>query len=63
MAKKIKITLTMTEQEAEWFEQFCFVEDEFAWTKFINRIGKIVRIAREKFQLESEQEGNDGKVL
>ena len=57
MAKKIKITLTMTEQEAEWLEQFCFVEDEFAWTKFINRIGKTVRIAREKFQLESEQEG------
>lgn len=40
----------MTEEEAEWLEQICFIEDELPWQKFINRVGKTVRRARHAFQ-------------
>lgn len=48
--KKIKITITMTEQEAEWLEQACFVEDDFPHSKFLNRVSRVARRARHAFQ-------------
>lgn len=48
--KKIRITITMTEEEATWLEQVCFIEEEMPWTKFINRVGKTARKARHAFQ-------------
>ena len=48
--KKIKITITMTEQEAEWLEQACFVEEDFPHSKFLNRVSRVARRARHAFQ-------------
>lgn len=49
--KKIKITITMTEQEAEWLEQACFIEEEeVPHSKFLNRVSRLARRARHAFQ-------------
>jgi hypothetical protein len=48
--KKIRITLTMTEQEAEWLEQACFVEEEYPHSKFLNHVSQVARRARHAFQ-------------
>ena len=48
--KKIKITITMTEQEAEWLEQACFIEEEAPHSKFLNRVSRLARRARHAFQ-------------
>jgi hypothetical protein len=48
--KKIRITLTMTEQEAEWLEQACFVEEDYPHSKFLNRVSQVARRARHAFQ-------------
>jgi len=48
--KKVKITITMTEQEAEWLEQACFVEEDFPHSKFLNRVSRVARRARHAFQ-------------
>jgi len=51
----------MTEEEAEWLEQICFIEDELPWQKFINRVGKTVRRARHAFQQSAQSDG--GRVM
>lgn len=56
--KKIRVTITMTEEEAEWLEQICFIEDELPWQKFINRVGKTVRRARHAFQQSVQRTAN-----
>lgn len=48
--KKIRITITMTEQEAEWLEQACFIEDDYPHSKFLNRVSNVARRARHAFQ-------------
>jgi hypothetical protein len=48
--KKIRITLTMTEQEAEWLEQACFVEEDYPHSKFLNHVSNVARRARHAFQ-------------
>jgi hypothetical protein len=48
--KKIRITITMTEQEAEWLEQACFIEEEYPHSKFLNRVSRLARRARHAFQ-------------
>jgi len=48
--KKIRITITMTEQEAEWLEQACLVEEEFPHSKFLNHVSNVARKARHAFQ-------------
>ena len=40
----------MTEQEAEWLEQACFVEEDFPHSKFLNRVSRVARRARHAFQ-------------
>ena len=48
--KNIRITITMTEQEAEWLEQACFIEEEFEHSKFLNHVSNLARRARHAFQ-------------
>ena len=55
--KKIKITITMTEQEAEWLEQACFVEEDFPHSKFLNRVSRVARRARHAFQQSVQTDG------
>lgn len=57
--KKIRITITMTEEEAAWLEQICFIEEELPWQKFINRVGKTVRRARHAFQQSVQADEGD----
>ena len=40
----------MTEQEAEWLEQACFIEEEAPHSKFLNRVSRLARRARNAFQ-------------
>lgn len=47
--KKIKITITMTEEEARWLEQLLFIEDDYAWSKFFRRIANVIRRAINAF--------------
>lgn len=61
--KKIRVTITMTEEEAEWLEQICFIEDELPWQKFINRVGKTVRRARHAFQQSVQSDGGRAMSL
>jgi hypothetical protein len=60
--KKIRVTITMTEEEAEWLEQICFIEDDFPWQKFINRVGKTVRRARHAFQQSAPRLYDESEV-
>jgi len=56
--KKIKITITMTEQEAEWLEQACFIEDDYPHSKFLNRVSRLARRARHAFQQNVQRTAN-----
>ena len=56
--KKIKITITMTEQEAEWLEQACFIEEEAPHSKFLNRVSRLARRARHAFQQSVQRTAN-----
>lgn len=40
----------MTEQEAEWLEQACFIEEDCPHSKFLNRVSRLARRARHAFQ-------------
>ena len=49
----------MTEQEAEWLEQACFVEEDFPHSKFLNRVSRVARRARHAFQQSVQADGAD----
>ena len=49
----------MTEQEAEWLEQACFVEEDFPHSKFLNRVSRVARRARHAFQQSVQADEGD----
>ena len=61
--KKIKITITMTEQEAEWLEQACFIEEDYPHSKFLNRVSRLARRARHAFQQSVQSDGGRAMSL
>ena len=56
--KKIRITITMTEQEAEWLEQACFIEEDYPHSKFLNHVSRLARRARHAFQHSVQRTAN-----
>ena len=48
----------MTEQEAEWLEQACFIEDDYPHSKFLNRVSRLARRARHAFQQSVQRTAN-----
>ena len=57
--KNIRITITMTEKEAEWLEQACFVEEDFEHSKFLNHVSNLARRARHAFQQSVQRTAGD----
>jgi hypothetical protein len=45
---KIRITLTMTDEEAEWLWNLLVVEEDYPWTKFFMRLRGVIDRARER---------------
>lgn len=52
----------MTEQEAEWLEQACFIEEDYPHSKFLNRVSRVARRARHAFQQSVQRTANPASL-